>query len=213
MTDSSVAVTDRPRVHVVASDEIARARLLALVRMCGLHLAADPGGVPDVVIIVAAPTLEEAVAAWPARRTSSGRWLLVAERFSLSGVIRAVQAGAYAMLRAREITSRQLAAAVQAAHRGDGRMPHEVLLRLLGRAASRSADVPTPRTGAVSQPLTARQRAVLVLMAEGLQNADIAQALCCSEHTIKNVIYDLTARLQVRNRAHAVACAVRGGII
>jgi DNA-binding NarL/FixJ family response regulator len=50
-------------------------------------------------------------------------------------------------------------------------------------------------------------------MAEGLGNADIARVLCCSEHTVKNVIYDLTARLQVRNRAHAVACAVRRGIV
>jgi DNA-binding CsgD family transcriptional regulator len=50
-------------------------------------------------------------------------------------------------------------------------------------------------------------------MADGLGNAAIAQVLCCSEHTVKNVIYDLTARLQVRNRAHAVAYAVRRGLV
>ncbi|PWS39378.1 DNA-binding response regulator [Streptomyces sp. ZEA17I] len=61
--------------------------------------------------------------------------------------------------------------------------------------------------------MTPRQTAVLTLVAEGHGNAVIAQALSCSEHTVKNVIYELMARLQVRNRAHAVARAVRAGLI
>jgi DNA-binding NarL/FixJ family response regulator len=197
---------------VIASDEFDRARLLALIGTCGFPLAADPGGLPGVVVIVAAPTVDEAIAAWPARRTPSGRWLIVAEKFSLPEVIRAVQAGVHAMLRARDVTSPQLAAAVPAARRGDDRLPPEVL-SLVCSSAALSAYVLSPSTIAASHPLVSRGRALLALMAEGLQNADIAQVLCWSEHTVKNVIYDLTARLQVRNRAHAVACAVRGGII
>ncbi len=54
---------------------------------------------------------------------------------------------------------------------------------------------------------------VLALMAEGHDNAAIARELDCSQHTVRNVIYDLTSRLQVRNRAQAVACAVRTGLI
>ena len=54
---------------------------------------------------------------------------------------------------------------------------------------------------------------MLALMADGHSNAAIARALSCSEHTVKNVIYDLTARLQVRNRSQAVAFAIRAGII
>lgn len=91
-------------------------------------------------------------------------------------------------------------------------MPHEVLIRLLG-PTPRSAASAAPRPIMAAQALTSRQRTVLGLMAEGLGNADIARVLCCSEHTVKNVIYDLTARLQSRNRAHAVACAVRGGLV
>ncbi|KJY45049.1 LuxR family transcriptional regulator, partial [Streptomyces sp. NRRL S-444] len=53
----------------------------------------------------------------------------------------------------------------------------------------------------------------LTLMAEGHGNAVIARTLSCSEHTIKNVIYELMSRLQARNRAHAVACAVRHSLI
>ena len=58
-----------------------------------------------------------------------------------------------------------------------------------------------------------RQVAVLRLMADGLGNASIARSLSCSEHTIKNVIYELMTRLDARNRAHAVAAAVRAGLI
>ncbi|WP_246214074.1 response regulator transcription factor [Kitasatospora viridis] len=61
--------------------------------------------------------------------------------------------------------------------------------------------------------LTARQTEVLALIADGHGNAAIARQLSCSEHTVKNVIYELMARLQARNRAHAVAHAVRDGLI
>jgi len=54
---------------------------------------------------------------------------------------------------------------------------------------------------------------VLRLMAEGHGNAGIARLLHCSEHTVKNVVYEIMARLQARNRAHAVARAVRHGLI
>ncbi|MEU8838178.1 helix-turn-helix transcriptional regulator [Streptomyces roseus] len=103
---------------------------------------------------------------------------------------------------------------------GDGRMPYPALVRLLGAATSATAaaagaDTPAPRSAAPADAprLTARQTAVLTLMAEGHGNAVIARTLSCSEHTIKNVIYELMSRLQARNRAHAVACAVRHSLI
>ncbi|MQA85396.1 MAG: DNA-binding response regulator, partial [Streptosporangiales bacterium] len=43
--------------------------------------------------------------------------------------------------------------------------------------------------------------------------AEIARALAYSERTVKNIIHDITTRLQLRNRAHAVAYAVREGLI
>ncbi|WP_236652095.1 response regulator transcription factor [Streptacidiphilus neutrinimicus] len=61
--------------------------------------------------------------------------------------------------------------------------------------------------------MTSRQTAVLDLMAEGHGNAVIARTLSCSEHTVKNTIYDLMSRLQARNRAHAVAHGLRHGLI
>ncbi|MFJ2822782.1 response regulator transcription factor [Streptomyces toxytricini] len=100
---------------------------------------------------------------------------------------------------------------------GDGRMPYPALVRLLGAAAAHAPDpaaAPGARAAGADVPrLTARQTAVLTLMAEGHGNAVIARTLSCSEHTVKNVVYELMARLQARNRAHAVARAVRHSLI
>jgi DNA-binding NarL/FixJ family response regulator len=61
--------------------------------------------------------------------------------------------------------------------------------------------------------LTAREVDILRFIADGHSNAHIARSLSCSHHTVKNVIHGLMARLQLRNRAHAAAYAVRTGLI
>jgi DNA-binding NarL/FixJ family response regulator len=88
------------------------------------------------------------------------------------------------------------------------RIPYGTLAQLL------TATPPAHGHSSAPPPaLTARQAAVLGLMAEGDGNAVIARTLRCSEHTVKNVIYELMGRLQARNRAHAVAYGVRCGLI
>ncbi|HWB72974.1 MAG TPA: helix-turn-helix transcriptional regulator [Egibacteraceae bacterium] len=61
--------------------------------------------------------------------------------------------------------------------------------------------------------LNRREVEVLRLVAEGLDTAEIANHLSYSERTIKNVIHDATMRLNLRNRTHAVAYALRQGLI
>jgi DNA-binding NarL/FixJ family response regulator len=61
--------------------------------------------------------------------------------------------------------------------------------------------------------LSAREIEVLRLVAEGFDTAHIAMQLSYSERTVKNVLHDLTTRLQLRNRSHAVAYALREGLI
>ena len=61
--------------------------------------------------------------------------------------------------------------------------------------------------------LAERERCVLQLFADGLTTREVARQMCYSERTIKNVLQDLTIRLNVRNRTHAVAYAVRHGWI
>ncbi|WP_084724728.1 response regulator transcription factor [Streptacidiphilus melanogenes] len=101
-------------------------------------------------------------------------------------------------------------------------MPYSALTQLLANGPGEDGSAVTARTlepshmrqHATSRPvLTSRQTAVLDLMAEGHGNAVIARTLSCSEHTVKNTIYDLMSRLQARNRAHAVAHGLRHGLI
>jgi DNA-binding NarL/FixJ family response regulator len=61
--------------------------------------------------------------------------------------------------------------------------------------------------------LTERELGVLKLVADGLDTAEIAQQLAYSERTIKNIIHDITTRFHLRNRSHAVAFALRQGLI
>jgi DNA-binding NarL/FixJ family response regulator len=61
--------------------------------------------------------------------------------------------------------------------------------------------------------LTEREVAVLRLLAEGHDTAEVGRRLFFSERTVKNVIHDVTSRLELRNRSHAVAYAIREGLI
>ncbi|WHT22373.1 response regulator transcription factor [Crossiella sp. CA-258035] len=187
------------RVRLAATDALARAGALELLARAGI--AVDPAAAP--VTLAAGGTVEEALDATadPADRPV----MVLADTFAPAGVLRAVRTGVSVLLHARRTTTDQLVAAVHSARHGDGRLPSEVLARLL--SGPEPAAVTAPRT------LTARQTAVLTLMADGHGNAAIARSLSCSEHTVKNVIYELMARLQVRNRSHAVARAVRAGLI
>ncbi len=227
MNDSAQtpAQTSAPvRVHVAAPDAGTRNRLLAVARSCGFEPAAEPGGTGDTTVVAAARTVDDAIAQCPALHRDLGGWLLIAESFTMAETLRAVRTGARTMLRFANVTSQRFAGAVDAARRGDGLMPYEVLVRLLGEAATGPA-CPSSNSLAVQgrsgrterdvtlPPLTGRQLVVLALMAEGHDNAAIARELDCSQHTVRNAIYVLTARLQVRNRAQAVAWAVRAGLI
>jgi DNA-binding NarL/FixJ family response regulator len=61
--------------------------------------------------------------------------------------------------------------------------------------------------------LTQRELTVLRLLADGYSTREIARRLSYSERTIKNSIHDMVTRFKLRNRAHAVAFAVRQGLI
>ena len=70
----------------------------------------------------------------------------------------------------------------------------------------------SPR-GLTFSGLTEREAAVLRLLADGYDTAEVGRRLFYSERTVKNIIHDVTSRLELRNRAHAVAYAIREGLI
>ena len=71
----------------------------------------------------------------------------------------------------------------------------------------------TPERAAPRSRLTPREREVLRLVADGHPTREVARRLCYSERTIKNVVRDAVAKLEARTRSHAVAKAVRAGLI
>ncbi|MEU1607930.1 helix-turn-helix transcriptional regulator [Micromonospora matsumotoense] len=61
--------------------------------------------------------------------------------------------------------------------------------------------------------LSVRESEILRLVADGMDTREVATRLSYSERTVKKVLHDITSRFQLRNRTHAVAYAVREGLI
>ena len=96
-----------------------------------------------------------------------------------------------------------------AGHRAERVEPR---LRLLDQVGRLQRQVLDPR-GLAFTGLAPREVDVLRLIAEGSDTAEIARTLAFSERTVKNILHDVTTRLQLRNRSHAVAYAMRQGFI
>jgi DNA-binding NarL/FixJ family response regulator len=88
----------------------------------------------------------------------------------------------------------------------------ELLLRSV-LAAGRHTTPPVLVAERPQRVLTTRETEILRLMADGLATAKIARTLSCSERTVKNIFHGVTSRLNLRNRPHAVAYALRKGLI
>jgi DNA-binding NarL/FixJ family response regulator len=120
-------------------------------------------------------------------------------------VLAAIQAGAVGYLRKDTLTPEILGAAVAAAANGTGVMEHELLGTLLRGSADTGVRTITR--------LTEREQQVLSLIAAGHATREVAEQLCYSERTVKNVLHDVVTKLNARSRSQAVAFAVREGLI
>ncbi|MDJ0770591.1 MAG: response regulator transcription factor [Ilumatobacter sp.] len=138
--------------------------------------------------------------------------VLVATNVDDAALLQAVECGARAVLRRSEATPERLSKAVEYAERGDGEMAPDLLGKLLEQMSRLQRDVLAPR-GLGPQGLSEREVEVLRHLSEGSDTAEIAEAMSYSERTIKNIIHEVTSRLQLRNRSHAVAYAMKAGII
>jgi DNA-binding NarL/FixJ family response regulator len=146
------------------------------------------------------------------QRNGVPRVVVVVTRVDDAGLLAAVEAGACGLVRRRDATSERLVSAVRAAVAGDGSLPPDLLGRLLDQVGRLQRQVLAPH-GVTLSGLAEREIEVLRLVADGLDTNEIAQQMCYSERTVKNVIHDVTTRLQLKNRSHAVAYAMRQGLI
>jgi DNA-binding NarL/FixJ family response regulator len=122
-------------------------------------------------------------------------------------VLAALQNGAAGVLRKDTLTTDTLASAVRAAVNGNGVVTSELLHELLEGLSGNGDD---KRAAA---RLTDREQQVLSLIAAGHPTREVAQKLCYSERTVKNVLHDVVTKMGARSRSQAVAHAVREGLI
>jgi DNA-binding NarL/FixJ family response regulator len=167
---------------------------------------------PDVVVLIADLVDEDTARSIHTISREGSRVVLVATLVDGGAVLVAVEAGVAAIVRRSEATPDRLVTAIRAASTGDGHLPPDLLGRLLQQVGGTQTRPPAPQ-GLRFGGLTQRELTVLRLIAEGYSTREIARRLSYSERTIKNSIHDLVSRFQLRNRAHAVAFAVRQGLI
>ncbi|WP_208616274.1 helix-turn-helix transcriptional regulator [Amycolatopsis regifaucium] len=138
--------------------------------------------------------------------------VLIASELRENDILSAVECRVVAVLARAQTSGDRLVETIQSVVPGRGLLPTDLLGQLLDGVRRLQRDALVPR-GPDSAGLTPREVDVLRLMAEGHDTVEIADKLCYSERTVKNVIYGLTNRLNLRNRPHAVAYAMRAGVI
>ncbi|MET7774331.1 LuxR C-terminal-related transcriptional regulator [Streptomyces mirabilis] len=145
-------------------------------------------------------------------RSDGARAVLVVNAIREAELLDVIECGVGAIVWRHEASAHRLVQAVLAAARGDGDLPADLLGRLITQVGSLQRTA-SGQTGVPLSGLVPREIDVLRLVAEGLDTGEIASKLSYSERTVKNVMHGLTTRLHLRNRAHAVAYALREGYI
>lgn len=203
----------RVRTYVFATDPLFQAGLEAQLRA---RPEVELEGDPDLaeVALIACERVDEATARTlrALQRNGCPRLVAVVGQLDDAGVMLALEAGVCGLLRREEAKPEALVHLVHTATVGDGSVPPDLLGRLMSQIGRLQRQVLAPR-GLTVSGMSEREIEVLRLVADGCDTSEIAQQLCYSERTIKNVIHDVTARYCLRNRTHAVAFAVREGLI
>jgi DNA-binding NarL/FixJ family response regulator len=199
--------------YVHARDPISQAGVVAQLRMQ-----------PEIKIVETAPQSAVAVMITDLvdesttrelrslRKDGHPRLMLVATTIDDAALVAAAEAGVAGLLRRSDASADTMVRTIVKVASGDGEVPADLLGRLLEQVGRLQRQVLAPR-GLTFTGLTPRETDVLRLVADGLDTSEIASRMCYSERTVKNVLHDLTTRLQLKNRTHAVAYAVREGLI
>ena len=182
-------------------------------------LTADPGirVVPQAseaeVSVTVEATLDEdaAIRLKELRRGHGLRAVLVLDTVDAAGMDRCADLGVSGLLVRRDTSAEDLRHAVLSAAQDEAVKAPALLARLLRAVAQRTQ-------AAASRPprptdLSDRERAVVELLAEGLDTVDVADRLGYSPRTIKNTLQGVMLRYDLCNRTHVVAYAIREGLI
>jgi DNA-binding NarL/FixJ family response regulator len=218
-------VTSAPlRVLVADDQELVRAGFCVILEAAGFAVVGEAGDGaaavelaasehPDVVLMdVRMPVMDGLEAT---RRIASfgprAPKVVILTTFDLDDyVYEALRAGASGFL-LKDAPRADLAAAIRIAAAGDALLSPSVTRRLIEAFAARPASVaPSPSRLA---SLTPRERDILLLVARGRSNTEIAGDLVVSEATVKTHVGHLLAKLGLRDRVQAVILAYETGAI
>ncbi len=213
---------DTTRVFVVASAPFARAGLRSMLEGPeignGVLMVGEAGSLveagpelseADVVVVEEDESVEETartVAESVAEEGTQGILLLSEDDRSLPA-LRSLAPRGWGMV-SPDAPPEEIGAAVAAVARGLVVLPRALTERLL--------QGPAVFGGAVEElvePLTAREREVLELIARGLSNGEIAAELVIEESTVKTHVKRILAKLDARDRVQAVIFAYETGVV
>ncbi|WP_049559479.1 response regulator [Nonomuraea sp. SBT364] len=171
---------------------------------------------PDVVLMdLHMPGLDGVRATERITGRLPGVRVLALSTFDLDeNVVAALRAGADGFL-PKDVSPEELVEGVRVVYRGEAAVAPRLLTRLIGtyvRAPRRQRHAP-PLHRAGLAGLTDREREILVLIARGHSNAEIAAELGVSPSTVKNHVTSVFAKIGARDRAQAVIAAYEAGLI
>lgn len=212
---------EHPTVIVVDDQELFRGGIVGLLKDRGIRVLADAGLAaeairltcelhPDVVLMDLNMPAMSGVEATQRLAAEAPLVRVVALTVAADErhVMDALLAGACGYV-LKETPIDQIVEAVKAAARGESTISPRVAGRLIHRLREPSDSEPD----VLGAALTPREHDVLELMARGVGNHEIAGALYLSEHTVKNYVSSILAKLQVENRIQAAVRAVRTGMV
>jgi DNA-binding NarL/FixJ family response regulator len=172
------------------------------------------GGTPaDIVVMDIRMPVMDGVAATRAlcQESTGGPRVIVLTTFDTDAeAFASLQAGASGFL-LKNVPPEELLASIRAVSNGDAVVAPRVTRRLLDRFAGQF--VAPPAEDARLDDLTAREREVLLLVAQGLTNLEIAERLSITEATVKAHVGRILTKLDLRDRVQIVVLAYETGLI
>jgi DNA-binding NarL/FixJ family response regulator len=166
---------------------------------------------PDVVLMDVRMPVLDGVEATKLITTAGTAKVLVMTTFDLDEyALSALRNGASGFM-LKDTPPDHLVAALRSVASGDAVVSPSVTRRLLDRFLGTTGG--ELRDASVLDALTEREREVLVLIAQGLSNTEIARKLFLSEATVKTHVGRVLAKLELRDRVQAVVLAYETGLV
>ncbi|WP_327587753.1 response regulator transcription factor [Nonomuraea sp. NBC_00507] len=164
---------------------------------------------PDVLLLDIRMPRMDGIEAARIVCAESGCRVLMLTTFDLDDyVFDALRAGASGFL-LKDVRRDELVNAVRVVAAGESLLAPAVTGKLIAEFTKRP---PAQHPVATLAVLTARERETLLLIARGLSNAEIAEAMVVSEHTVKTHVSNVLSKLGLRDRVQAVIAAYESGL-